>query len=123
MRLAAILQPQRFVTEQPRRAQPNRRLGERKRYALEPRERRAERLALRDVCASLVDALLGRADAHQADQRAAEIESLHHVDEARAFRADASGRGHAHAVEKQLPAADRARAHDRESACAIRPAS
>ena len=100
MRLAAILQPQRFVAQQTRGAQPNRRLGERKRHALEPRERRAERLALCHVRASLLDALLGRADAHQADQRTAEIESLHHVDEARAFRADASGRGHAHAVEK-----------------------
>src|SRR5208282_575743 len=110
VRLSAILEPQRFVAEQTRGAQPNCRLCERKRYPLEPRERGAERLALGDVGASLVDALLGRADAHQANQRAAEIESLHHLGEARAFRADASGRGHADAVKKELTAADRARA-------------
>src|ERR1700733_13494216 len=111
MRLSAIFEPQRFVTEQSRGAQSNRRFGERKRYSLEPRERRAECLALCHIRTSLLDALLGSADTHQANQRTAEIKSLHHVDEARAFRADTRGRWYADAVEKKLAAPDCARAH------------
>src|SRR5208282_1945885 len=109
VRLSAILEPQRFIAEQTRGAQPNCRLCKRKRYPLEPCERGAERLALGHVGASFIDALLGRADAHQANQRTTEIESLHHLDEARAFGADASRGGHPNAVKKELTAADCAR--------------
>ena len=107
--LTAILEPQRLVAEQAGGAQLDRRLGQRKRYAFEAREGRAEGLALGDIVAGLVDALLRHAEAHQADQRAAEVEPLHHLDETNPLFADPRRRRDPHTVEEELAAADRAR--------------
>src|SRR5271168_4088550 len=93
-----------------RGAQLDCRFDQRKRDALKTRKAAAESLPFCDVLSGFVDALLCRADTHQADHRTAEIETLHHLNEARAFIGNASVGGHANGIEEKLPAADRARA-------------
>jgi len=93
-------------------------LGQWKRDAFESREAAAKSLTLDDVLAGLVNALLSRADAHEADERAAEIEALHHLDEAGALGTDAIVGGDTDGIEEQLAAADGARAEILEASTA-----
>src|SRR5581483_1048739 len=82
------------------------------------REAAAEGLAIGDVFAGLVEALLGGAEAHQANQRTAEVKALHHLDKAYPLRTDTVGGRYANAIEKQLGAADRAGAEVLEAIAA-----
>src|SRR5437899_8653449 len=106
----AILEPERFIRQQPCGTQLDRRFSQGKRDALETGEAAAEGQTLGDVFTGLLDALLGGADAHKTDQGAAEVEPLHYLDKAGTFEADARRRRHADGVEEQLAAADRTRA-------------
>src|ERR1700760_1128531 len=90
-------------------AQLDCRFDQRKRDALKARETTPESLPLRDVLAGFVDALLRCANTHQANHRTAEIETLHHLDKARAFTGDAGVGRDANAIKKELAAPDRAR--------------
>src|SRR5689334_18256155 len=88
MLLALVFKPQGLVTKQPGRPQLHCRFSQWKGNPFETREAAAERVPLSDVLAGFVDALLRCADAHQPDQRAAEIKSLHHLNKTGAFFAD-----------------------------------
>ena len=101
----------------PDRGQHRLRLGERERDALIFRDRSAERLPLLRVGPGLVERGLRGADHLQSDQSAAEIEALHHLDEARAFRRQSILHRHDDIVEEYRAAADRVAA---EIAVALR---
>ena len=71
------------------------------------RQRSAERVALRRVDPSFVKRGLCRRNALQADERATEVESLHHLDKAGALCAEPVRPWHLNFVEKNRPAPHR----------------
>src|SRR5260370_15705140 len=98
MWLTAILSPECLVAQKARRAKLYGGLGERKRDPLKTSKASAERLPIGDIAASFFHALLGGAVTHQADQRAAEIEPLHHLHETCAFGSDSRFDRYAHRI-------------------------
>jgi len=96
VRFALVFEPQRLVAQQSRRPQFYRSFRQRKRYALEARQTATECRPFCDVFAGFLDALLRCADAHQPDQRAAEIKALHHFDKTGPLFADAGLGGYSY---------------------------
>ena len=101
-----ILQAQRMVAEMARGSDQRLGLGERERHALVARDGLAEGDALLHVGPALVERGLRRAEHLKADQRAAEIEPLHHLHEALPLVGEPPRCGHDDIVEEDRAAAD-----------------
>ena len=82
-------------------------LGQRERHALEPGQRRPERLPVADVTGRLVHRGLGAADGGQREQRPGEVESAEHAAEGRSLGAEQGAGRHFDLVEVQQAAAHR----------------
>lgn len=107
MRPASVLEPERIEAHQPRRLDLGVEIGELVGDALEGGKRLAEGVALADIGPGLVQRLPRRAEALQANERAREIEALHHLDKALALLAQQVRRRHPDIVEEDRTAADR----------------